>query len=231
LDLEHRTKKIPVRGSDPSSVRRWATHVTLLPGHGSNIDSVSRVHHTRSSEDPPSTSASPLFAALTADVILASADARFGVDTGSTVAMLPAMLEHDRKHAGWSVGRAAWELGVKHPGVTGSSRPARGANVRDVGPDLQPVRLATDVCGSRQFDRRGPRPLRSASRSRWGLRVPAASHFLLDGLRSSDGHAPSVLTGDRDLACGMWLVGDQSAVGTETGRRDDGCDACTGPWK
>jgi predicted transcriptional regulator len=28
------------------------------------------------------------------------------------VAMLPKMLEHDRRRAGWSVGRAAWELGV-----------------------------------------------------------------------------------------------------------------------
>jgi predicted transcriptional regulator len=28
------------------------------------------------------------------------------------VAMLPAMLEQDRKRAGWSVGRASWELGV-----------------------------------------------------------------------------------------------------------------------
>jgi DNA-binding XRE family transcriptional regulator len=26
--------------------------------------------------------------------------------------MLPAMLEHDRKQAGWSVGQAAWRLGV-----------------------------------------------------------------------------------------------------------------------
>lgn len=26
--------------------------------------------------------------------------------------MLPTMLEHDRKRAGWSVGRAAWQLGV-----------------------------------------------------------------------------------------------------------------------
>jgi predicted transcriptional regulator len=26
--------------------------------------------------------------------------------------MLPAMLEQDRKRAGWSVGRASWELGV-----------------------------------------------------------------------------------------------------------------------
>ena len=26
--------------------------------------------------------------------------------------MLPAMLEHDRKQAGWSVGRAVWALGV-----------------------------------------------------------------------------------------------------------------------
>jgi predicted transcriptional regulator len=28
------------------------------------------------------------------------------------VAALLGMLEHDRKQAGWSVGRAAWELGV-----------------------------------------------------------------------------------------------------------------------
>lgn len=26
--------------------------------------------------------------------------------------MLPAMLEHDRTQAGWSVGQAAWRLGV-----------------------------------------------------------------------------------------------------------------------
>jgi helix-turn-helix protein len=26
--------------------------------------------------------------------------------------MLPPMLEQDRKQAGWSVGRAAWELGI-----------------------------------------------------------------------------------------------------------------------
>ena len=36
------------------------------------------------------------------------------------------MLEEDRKRAGWSVGQAAWRLGVS----------------RDVGPDLQNVRLA-----------------------------------------------------------------------------------------
>ena len=28
------------------------------------------------------------------------------------MAMLPTMLEHDRKQSGWSVARAAWELGV-----------------------------------------------------------------------------------------------------------------------
>jgi DNA-binding XRE family transcriptional regulator len=28
------------------------------------------------------------------------------------MAMLPAMLEQDRRRAGWSVARAAWELGV-----------------------------------------------------------------------------------------------------------------------
>ena len=26
--------------------------------------------------------------------------------------MLPAMLEHDRKRAGWSVGQAVWRLGI-----------------------------------------------------------------------------------------------------------------------
>ena len=28
------------------------------------------------------------------------------------MAALPGMLEHERKRAGWSAGRAAWELGV-----------------------------------------------------------------------------------------------------------------------
>jgi hypothetical protein len=28
------------------------------------------------------------------------------------MAAIPAMLEHDRKQAGWSVGQAAWHLGV-----------------------------------------------------------------------------------------------------------------------
>jgi predicted transcriptional regulator len=28
------------------------------------------------------------------------------------MAMLPKMLEHDRRRAGWSVGQAAWRLGV-----------------------------------------------------------------------------------------------------------------------
>jgi DNA-binding XRE family transcriptional regulator len=31
---------------------------------------------------------------------------------GTNLAALPGMLEHDRKQAGWSVARAAWELGV-----------------------------------------------------------------------------------------------------------------------
>ena len=31
---------------------------------------------------------------------------------GSAMAMLPVMLENDRKRAGWSVGQAAWRLGV-----------------------------------------------------------------------------------------------------------------------
>jgi transcriptional regulator with XRE-family HTH domain len=31
---------------------------------------------------------------------------------GPPMAMLPAMLKHDRKRAGWSVARAGWELGM-----------------------------------------------------------------------------------------------------------------------
>ena len=31
----------------------------------------------------------------------------------SFVAMLPTMLEDDRRRAGWSVGQAAWRLGVR----------------------------------------------------------------------------------------------------------------------
>jgi hypothetical protein len=34
---------------------------------------------------------------------------------GPPMAMQPTMLEHDRKQAGWSVGRAAWRLGVSVP--------------------------------------------------------------------------------------------------------------------
>jgi hypothetical protein len=74
-----------------------------------------------------------------------------------------------------------------------------------VGPDLQAVRLAADVRGSVWLDRQSPTRLGSASRSRWGLRVPAASHFLLDGLRSSDGDAPPMLEQDRKQA--GWSVG------------------------
>ena len=39
-------------------------------------------------------------------------DAGFRRTYPSAVAMLPKMLEQDRTQAGWSVGRAAWELGV-----------------------------------------------------------------------------------------------------------------------
>lgn len=63
------------------------------------------------------------------------------------MAMLPVMLEHDRRQAGWSVGRAAWRLGVsiREYRELEARRPL--AELRDLGPDLQPVRLAADVCG------------------------------------------------------------------------------------
>ena len=51
-----------------------------------------------------------------------------------------------------------------------------------------------------RLTRQGRSRLASASRSRWGLRVPAAFHFLLDGLRSSMAMLPSMLEQDRTRA-------------------------------
>jgi hypothetical protein len=58
--------------------------------------------------------------------------------------MLPEMLQKDRKRAGWSVGQAAWRLGVniREYREIGS---AALTDLRHLGPDLQAVRLAADV--------------------------------------------------------------------------------------
>ena len=65
--------------------------------------------------------------------------------TLQNVAALPSMLEHDRKRAGWSVGQAAWRLGVSIRGVPGARGRRTLAELGDVRPDLQAVRLAPDV--------------------------------------------------------------------------------------
>ena len=59
--------------------------------------------------------------------------------------MLPTMLEHDRKQAGWSVEHAAWRLGVSVREYRELEAGDAVAELRDVGPDLQAVRLAADI--------------------------------------------------------------------------------------
>jgi hypothetical protein len=61
------------------------------------------------------------------------------------VAALPGMLENGRKRAGWSVGQAAWHLGVsiREYRETRGWRPL--SELRYVGSDLQALRLAADV--------------------------------------------------------------------------------------
>ena len=87
------------------------------------------------------------------------------------VAMLPAMLEHDRKQAGWSVGQAAWQLGVTVREYGELEAGTSITELRDVGPDLQAVRLVADVPvgQSRFFGEGRPRsatdtPRRASSR-------------------------------------------------------------------
>lgn len=63
------------------------------------------------------------------------------------MAALPGMLEQDRKQAGWSVGQAAWALGVSIREHREIEAGRSITELRDLGPDLQPVRLAADVCG------------------------------------------------------------------------------------
>jgi hypothetical protein len=68
--------------------------------------------------------------------------------------MLPRMLEHDRRQAGWSVGQAAWELGISIREYRELETWYSISELGDLRPDLQAVRLASDVpldrlpCGS-----------------------------------------------------------------------------------
>jgi hypothetical protein len=50
------------------------------------------------------------------------------------VAAFPGMLEHDRKQAGWSVGRAAWELGVSIQEYRELEAGSRSPNFETPGP-------------------------------------------------------------------------------------------------
>jgi hypothetical protein len=55
------------------------------------------------------------------------------------VAALPGMLEHDRRQAGWSLCRAAWELGVSIREYRELEAGAPLAALGDIRPDLQAV--------------------------------------------------------------------------------------------
>jgi hypothetical protein len=59
--------------------------------------------------------------------------------------MLLAMLEQDRKQAGWSVVQAAWRLRLSVPEYRELEARRSLTDLRDVGPDLQAVRLATNL--------------------------------------------------------------------------------------
>jgi predicted transcriptional regulator len=56
------------------------------------------------------------------------------------VAALPGMLEHDRKQAGWSVGQAAWRLGV-------SVREYRELEAGERWPDGETWDRICELCG------------------------------------------------------------------------------------
>jgi hypothetical protein len=71
------------------------------------------------------------------------------------MAELPGMLEHDRKQAGWSVGRAAWELGISIREYRELEAGTKISGLGDLRPDLQAVRLASDVHGRGQTTSRG----------------------------------------------------------------------------
>jgi hypothetical protein len=85
---------------------------------------------------------------------------------------------------------------LERQGVPGDRGRRSLAVLRDLGRDLQAVRLAADIRGVVWLDRPPPTSVGSASRSRWGLRVPAASHFLghwgrLVSSSAESGPAPS----------------------------------------
>ena len=61
------------------------------------------------------------------------------------MAMLPTMLAQDRKQAAWSVGQAAWRLGVSVREYREIEARRALAERGDVQPDLRAVRLAADV--------------------------------------------------------------------------------------
>jgi predicted transcriptional regulator len=63
--------------------------------------------------------------------------------------MLPTMLEHDRKQAGWSVGQAAWQLGVSVREYRELEAGKRSPSFETVGPDLQAIRRPQTFIGSR----------------------------------------------------------------------------------
>jgi Helix-turn-helix len=71
---------------------------------------------------------------------------------GPPVAMLPTMLEKDRRRAGWSVGQAASRLRVSVRAYRELEAGDRSPSF-DVGPDLQDVRLASDVHDARLIAR------------------------------------------------------------------------------
>jgi hypothetical protein len=61
------------------------------------------------------------------------------------MAMLPTMLAQDRQRAGWSVGQAAWRLGLTVREYRELEARRALAERGDVQPNLQAVRLAADV--------------------------------------------------------------------------------------
>lgn len=53
--------------------------------------------------------------------------------------MLPTMLDHDRKQAGWSVSQVAWRLGLSVREYRELEAGRSITDIRDVGPHLQAV--------------------------------------------------------------------------------------------
>jgi hypothetical protein len=63
--------------------------------------------------------------------------------------LFPGTLELDRKRAGWSVGRAAWDFGVSAREDRELEAGTPIAELRDLGPDLKALRLAAELVGRR----------------------------------------------------------------------------------